>query len=29
MMQQQTLEKLYALRWFGLAEGWRKQMEDP
>jgi DNA replication protein DnaC len=29
MMQQPTLEKLYALRWFGLAEAWRKQMENP
>src|SRR6516164_4837475 len=29
MMNQQTLEKLYALRWFGLAEAWRKQMEIP
>src|SRR5262252_7522204 len=28
MMQQPTLEKLYALRWFGLAEAWRKQMEN-
>jgi DNA replication protein DnaC len=28
MMQQQTLEKLYSLRWFGLAEAWRKQMEN-
>jgi DNA replication protein DnaC len=29
MMNQQTLEKLYALRWLGLAEAWRKQMELP
>jgi len=25
----QTLDKLHALRWFGLAEAWRKQMENP
>ena len=29
MMNQQTLDKLHALRWFGLAEAWRRQMEDP
>jgi DNA replication protein DnaC len=29
MMNQQTLDKLHALRWFGLAEAWRKQMENP
>jgi len=29
MMQQQTLDKLHALRWFGFAEAWRKQMENP
>jgi hypothetical protein len=29
MMQQPTLERLYGLRWFGLAGAWRKQMEDP
>ena len=29
MMHQQTLDKLHALRWFGLAEAWRKQMENP
>jgi hypothetical protein len=29
MMLQQTLDKLHALRWFGLAEAWRKQMENP
>jgi len=29
MMNQQTLDKLHSLRWFGLAEAWRKQMENP
>jgi DNA replication protein DnaC len=29
MMNQQTLDKLHALRWYGLAEAWRRQMEDP
>lgn len=29
MMNQQTLDKLHALRWFGLAEAWRRQMENP
>ena len=29
MMNRQTLDKLHALRWFGLAEAWRKQMENP
>lgn len=29
MMNQQTLDKLHALRWFGLAEAWCKQMENP
>src|SRR5215475_5606439 len=29
MMHQQTFDKLHALRWFGLAEAWRKQMENP
>src|SRR5437764_14078888 len=29
MMNQQTLDKLHALRWFGLAEAWRQQMEMP
>jgi len=29
MMNQQTLDKLHALHWFGLAEAWRKQMENP
>ena len=29
MMNLQTLDKLHALRWFGLAEAWRRQMEDP
>lgn len=29
MMNQQTLDKLHALRWFGLAEAWRQQMENP
>lgn len=28
MMNQQTLDKLHSLRWFGLAEAWRKQMEN-
>ena len=28
MMNHQTLDKLHALRWFGLAEAWRKQMEN-
>ena len=28
MMNQQTLDKLHGLRWFGLAEAWRKQMEN-
>ena len=29
MMNQQTLDRLHSLRWFGLAEAWRKQMENP
>jgi DNA replication protein DnaC len=29
MMNQPTLDKLQALRWFGLAEAWRQQMENP
>ena len=29
MMHQQTLDKLHALRWHGLAEAWRRQGEDP
>jgi len=29
MMNQQTLDRLHSLRWFGLAEAWRKQMETP
>jgi DNA replication protein DnaC len=29
MMNQQTLDKLHALRWYGLAEAWRRQMEAP
>lgn len=29
MMQQQTLDKLHTLRWFGFAEAWRKQIENP
>jgi DNA replication protein DnaC len=29
MMNQQTLDKLHTLRWFGVAEAWRKQMENP
>lgn len=28
MMQQQTLDKLHTLRWFGFAEAWRKQIEN-
>jgi len=28
-MHQQTLDKLHALRWYGLAEAWRRHMEDP
>jgi len=26
MMQQQTFDKLHALRWFGFAEAWCKQI---
>src|SRR5689334_24243725 len=29
MMNQQTLDRLHSLRWFGLAEAWRRQMENP
>jgi hypothetical protein len=29
MMHQQTLDRLHSLRWFGLAEAWQKQMENP
>jgi DNA replication protein DnaC len=29
MMHQQTLDKLHALRWHGLAEAWRRQGENP
>lgn len=29
MMNQQTLDRLHSLRWSGLAEAWRKQMENP
>src|SRR2546426_11347446 len=29
MMNQQTLDRLHSLRWLGLAEAWRQQMEMP
>ena len=29
MMNQQTLDKLHALRWTGIAEAYRRQMETP
>src|SRR5437868_12640637 len=29
MMVQQTLDKLHSLHWFGLAEAWGKQRENP
>lgn len=29
MMNQQTLDKLYALRWTGFAEAYRQQLETP
>jgi DNA replication protein DnaC len=29
MMNQQTLDRQHSLRWFGLAEAWRRQMENP